>query len=92
MIKQHNHNLVFGLEDNKLAFITLPLNIPEGVLKYKLSFRTTDFASVFLKYEDRIEWWILGHKDGELYPALQQAANRRGCLGSHISDDQKKEV
>lgn len=43
--------------------------------KVRLRFRCNEFAKGYFKFDDRIEEWVLGTKDGHLYTALIQGVN-----------------
>lgn len=56
--------------------------IPEGVIRWKVKFRNTQFASIFLKYPDRIEHRLLKWSDDETYLMAShlQGVNKRANI------------
>jgi len=52
----------------------------DNVVRYKIRQRHDRYTEIFLRYEDRIERWILGYDPivDRYYPLCRQAANYRG--------------
>ena len=56
----------------------LPVNVPLGVTRWKIRVRPMEFTTIFLKYSNRIEKYILYQRDNMLVPGIKQSENIRG--------------
>ena len=53
--------------------------LPEGVTRYKIRMRNTDYARCVLRFgPNRVEEWIIGKRNGTWGPELFRGANVRG--------------
>ena len=55
----------------------LPVEVPPGVVRWKLRQRLTSFAMLYLKYPDRIEEWLVHEVDGKIAPYMRRGQNKR---------------
>lgn len=64
---------LFGIEGEPLE-----VDLPEGVIKYRVRQRNSSYAQVFLLYSDRIEhWFLMMREDGICFPAGLIGRNQR---------------
>ena len=56
--------------------INEPVDVPAGVLRWRIRCRPDNVPFIFLRYSDRIERWYLGRESGRVFPLYQSASNR----------------
>ena len=55
----------------------LAVEIPEGVLRWRIKARQGTWALIYLKYADRTEEWYLGSNGLTLEPSMIKSVNKR---------------
>jgi hypothetical protein len=53
-----------------------PVDVPAGVLRWRIRCRPNNVPFIFLRYTNRIEQWIVGRENGRAFPLFFKAANR----------------
>lgn len=49
-----------------------PFDQPEGCIRWRLRLSNKSFASVFLRFNDRVEYWIVAERNGRWFPKYHQ--------------------
>ena len=59
----------------------LPVEVPEGVERWKLKDRPNDWPMIYLKFTDRFEKWYVGVKHGKaVVPTHKIGSNTTGVF------------
>lgn len=74
---------IFGIAESRQWHV---VNLPEGVIKYRVRFRQEEWATIFLKFEDRLEEWYVVNvpdQDGAI-----TACRKRGPINANVRCNQ----
>jgi len=54
------------------------LELPPGVIRYRIRHRNGYFAMIYLRFADRTEQWVLFSDGRKIYPGMRQGVNKHG--------------